>query len=86
MFFRSLGIKAPEGEGRSFSSTAFAAGDTVSVQLEADILRLLQEDHGGWNDTMVSVSIAGEIEIGVILHRFSYRIFFCQRTNLKKKS
>ena len=57
---RYIGVGAPEAGGKSFSSTAFAAGDTVSVQLEVDILRLLQEDHGGWNDTMASVSIAGE--------------------------
>ena len=30
-------------------------GDLVSVNLEADLLRLLQEGHGGWNPKMEEV-------------------------------
>ena len=40
-----------------FHSTGFAAGDTVTVQLESEILKLMQADHGGWNDKMSSVCI-----------------------------
>ena len=33
-----------------------AAGDTVKVELEVAVLKLMQEEHGGWNDTMTTVS------------------------------
>jgi len=33
----------------------FAAGDVVTVELDIDILKLLQEGHGGWGDLMLEV-------------------------------
>lgn len=44
------------GRGMAPSSQRLAAGDTVKVELEIAILRMMQEDHGGWNDNMSSVS------------------------------
>ena len=34
----------------------FAAGDRIKVVLNPDVWKLLQEDHGGWNDLMSVVS------------------------------
>ena len=33
------------------------AGDKVKVELEFELLKLMQEGHGGWNDFMVAVSV-----------------------------
>ena len=58
------GAGGQDAEGKSmFHSTGFAAGDTVTVQLESEILKLMQADHGGWNDTMSSVRIGREMSI-----------------------
>ena len=32
------------------------AGDQVKVELEFELVKLMQEGHGGWNDFMVPVS------------------------------
>ena len=54
------GAGGQDAEERNMShSTGFAAGDTVTVQLESEILKLMQADHGGWNDTMSSVRTRG---------------------------
>ena len=34
----------------------FKVGDKVRVDLEADILKCMQEGHGGWNPRMAEVS------------------------------
>ena len=38
-------------------SQRLAAGDIVKVELEVAVLREMQQNHGGWNDTMASVSL-----------------------------
>lgn len=38
-------------------SQLLAAGDTVRIELDVSILKLMQEDHGGWNDAMASVCL-----------------------------
>ena len=35
----------------------FKVGDKVKVDLEADILRMMQEGHGGWNPRMGEVCL-----------------------------
>lgn len=34
----------------------FKRGDEVIIQSDKNVLKELQEGHGGWNDAMVSVS------------------------------
>ena len=36
--------------------TGFKVGDKVKTELDADILRAMQEGHGGWNPEMSQVS------------------------------
>ena len=31
------------------------AGDTAQVQLDPDLFKIAQQDHGGWNDAMAEV-------------------------------
>ena len=33
-----------------------SAGDAVKVELDPDLFRIAQEEHGGWNDMMAEVS------------------------------
>ena len=35
----------------------FKVGDKVRVDLEVDILKMMQEGHGGWNPRMAEVGI-----------------------------
>ena len=37
------------------STPKIKAGDRVKVQLEADVFRMMQDGHGGWNDQMAEV-------------------------------
>ena len=37
------------------TSGDIAAGDTVRVDLDLETVKLLQEGHGGWDDTMAEV-------------------------------
>ncbi len=46
-----LGVAGP------FDKTHTCAGDPVIVQVDPDLFRLAQEDHGGWSDTMAEVRI-----------------------------
>ena len=32
-----------------------SAGDAVKVELDPDLLKIAQEEHGGWNDAMAEV-------------------------------
>ena len=32
-----------------------SAGDAVRVELDPDLFKIAQEDHGGWNDLMAEV-------------------------------
>ena len=32
-----------------------SAGDTVRVELDPDLFKIAQEEHGGWNDLMAEV-------------------------------
>ena len=34
----------------------FAAGDLAKVELDSEVLKLLQEEHGGWDDSIAGVS------------------------------
>ena len=42
-----------------------AAGDVAKVELDIEILKLMQTEHGGWNDGMATVNI-GQTMICVI--------------------
>ena len=33
----------------------FATGDAVKVEVDIEVLKLMQEHHGGWNDMMMEV-------------------------------
>ena len=37
------------------TSTSLVPGDRVRVQLEVEIVKMMQEGHGGWNDQMKEV-------------------------------
>ena len=45
----------------------FAAGDVVKVELDPDVLKLLQEGHGGWNDLMFEVECTTNIRYQLII-------------------
>lgn len=47
-----LGAPLPPPDPQEFSS-----GDYVRVELDQDVLKLMQEGHGGWNVDMPEVSI-----------------------------
>ena len=34
----------------------FAAGDVVRVDLDTEVVKLMQDGHGGWNEAMADVS------------------------------
>ena len=34
-----------------------SAGDTVRVELDPDLFKIAQEQHGGWNDAMAEVRL-----------------------------
>ena len=36
----------------------FAAGDSVKVELDPDVWKLMQNGHGGWNDLMSMVRLS----------------------------
>ena len=36
----------------------FVAGDTVKVELDPDVWKLMQNGHGGWNDLMANVRLS----------------------------
>ena len=36
----------------------FSAGDTVKVELDPDVWKLMQNGHGGWNDLMANVRLS----------------------------
>jgi len=40
---------------------SFKVGDKVRVGLEVEILRMMQEGHGGWNPRMADVCIQNSI-------------------------
>ena len=39
------------------SELQLSAGDVVKVDLDIEVLKLMQADHGGWNDSMATVSL-----------------------------
>ena len=43
------------GPNVSPGPTEFSSGDVVQVELDVEVFMLLQEDHGGWNDSMKTV-------------------------------
>lgn len=42
----------------SITHTLFKVGDRVKVDLEVDVLKAMQEGHGGWNPRMAEVIIS----------------------------
>ena len=70
-----------DGAGRErteVSSQQLAAGDVVKVELEVAVLREMQQNHGGWNDTMANVYIhlhITEIYVAMCTQNF-YTYFF----------
>ena len=40
----------------STGDNKISPGDFVRVELDVEVLRIMQEDHGGWNEDMKSVS------------------------------
>ena len=49
-----VGVETGES-GESGESGEFAAGDIVRVDLDMEIVKLMQEGHGGWTEAMTSV-------------------------------
>ena len=45
------------GEDSQQATTVFAAGDRVWVDLDTEVIKTLQEGHGGWSDGMKEVSV-----------------------------
>ena len=39
------------------SPSELSAGDAVRVELDPDLFKIAQEDHGGWNDLMAEVRV-----------------------------
>ena len=54
------GAPLPPSDPQEFSS-----GDYVRVELDQDVLRLMQEGHGGWSSDMGDVSIAVMLSAGL---------------------
>ena len=50
------------------TSSNLVPGDRVRVELELEIVRMMQEGHGGWNDQMKEVRIT----ITVITRSYTY--------------
>ena len=48
-------VGAPYGPS---SEGEFAAGDSVKVELDPDVWKLMQNGHGGWNDRMSMVRLS----------------------------
>ena len=44
-----------------------SAGDVVKIELETEVLKLMQADHGGWNDAMATVCQL----------RYTYTVLYC---------
>ena len=40
-------------------SPILSAGDAVRVELDPDVFKIAQEEHGGWNDRMAEVRSLG---------------------------
>ena len=47
----------PEEGTRGAVRCQFKVGDKVRVDLETEILKAMQEGHGGWNPRMADVSV-----------------------------
>ena len=49
-------ISAPTGRScEPLREDELAAGDNVKIELEWEVLKMMQEKHGGWNDVMIKV-------------------------------
>lgn len=49
-------IPAPTGRScEPLREDELAAGDNVKIELEWEVLKMMQEKHGGWNDVMIKV-------------------------------
>ena len=49
----------PTSTGRScepLREDELVAGDNVKIELEWEVLKMMQEKHGGWNEVMMNVS------------------------------
>ena len=44
------------GAGGDTNRQTFNVGDKVKVVLEREVLKVMQEGHGGWNSKMADVS------------------------------
>ena len=45
------------------SSSDFASGEYVKVELDVEVFRLMQQGHGGWNETMAKVQFHEHLPI-----------------------
>ena len=48
-------VGAPYGPS---SEGEFVAGDSIKVELDPDVCKLMQNGHGGWNDRMSMVRLS----------------------------
>ena len=54
--FVPQGLGFAEGDcGPQSAGLQLSAGDMVKVDLDTEVLKLMQADHGGWNDGMTMV-------------------------------
>ena len=60
-----LGAPLPPPDPQEFSSS-----DYVRVELDQDVLRLMQEGHGGWSSDMGDVSITIKQECSIFVYKF----------------
>lgn len=42
---------------KAYSDHLLAAGDHVTVELDPELWRMMQSNHGGWNDRMAQVHV-----------------------------
>ena len=54
----------------------FAAGDSVKVELDPDVWKLMQNGHGGWNDlmSMVRLSVCRNIEASCCIYTVGHSL------------
>ena len=46
---------APYEKAQLQPPSTFSQGDRVKVSLDVEVLKVMQEGHGGWNDQMAQV-------------------------------
>ena len=54
----------------------FVAGDSIKVELDPDVWKLMQNGHGGWNDLMgmVRLSVCRNIEASCCIYTVGHSL------------